>query len=215
MRYLVFGDVHGNLPALEKMLTEEKGNHDQLISHGDVVNYGPWSNECVALLSDLGCICLKGNHEEYFISGAYPGQNEVAKAFFSFCYPFFQKKALITGYMDHYDLAEYRITHTIGNSYIFPDSDLSTHTIDRNYIIGHSHYQFLKWCNGHLLCNTGSVGQNRKFINAIDYVVADVQKQQLELKSLLYDIDMVINQMVSLGYPQICIDYYLQKKRKQ
>ena len=154
MRYLVFGDVHGNLPAIEKMLSEEKGNYDQLISHGDVVNYGPWSNECVELLNSLGCICLKGNHEEYFVAGSYPGRNEIAKAFFSFCYPFFQKNFLIERYINFYDIADYRITHTINNSYIFPDTEISGYAINRNYIIGHSHYQFQKKCNGFILINT-------------------------------------------------------------
>ncbi len=214
MRYLVFGDVHGNLLALEEMLAEERGEYDQLISHGDVVNYGPWSNECVELLHDLDCICLMGNHEEYFIKGIYPGQNEIAKTFFSFCYPFFKKNYMIDHYRNFYDIADCRITHTINNSYIFPDTDISAYTIDRNYIIGHSHYQFQKQYNGFSLYNTGSVGQNRKFINAIDYIVVDEHQHLIELKSLIYDVDKVINKMVSMQYPQMCISYYQLKKRK-
>lgn len=214
MRYLVFGDVHGNLPALEEMLSAEKHNFDQMISHGDVVNYGPWSNECVALLEREGCICLTGNHEKYFLAGAYPGENETVKAFFAFCYPLFYKKESIANYAAHYDVGEYRIVHTLHKDYIYPDTDLSGYNLDRNYIIGHSHYQFQKRANGYTLWNTGSVGQNRAQINAIDYVLFDEEQKRVEMKSILYDVDKVINKMAALNYPQICLNYYRNKKRK-
>ena len=52
----VFGDVHGNLIALEKLFEIEKGTTDLFISHGDIVNYGPWTNECIALLKEISKI---------------------------------------------------------------------------------------------------------------------------------------------------------------
>ena len=50
MRILIIGDIHGNLISLEKLLKIEESNYDLLVCHGDIVNYGPWSNECVELL---------------------------------------------------------------------------------------------------------------------------------------------------------------------
>jgi predicted phosphodiesterase len=213
MRYLVFGDVHGNLPALEKMLAHENGNFDHLISHGDVVNYGPWSNECVALLKTENCICLQGNHEEYFINGTYPGRNLVAKSFFDFCFPKFESKNTIAGYSLFYDVPEYRVIHSIKGEYFFPDTDFSSFTFDRNYIFGHSHYQFHKKVNNYNLYNTGSVGQNRKYINQICYLVLDTENKTILLKTLEYNVDILIDQMRMDKYPQICLDYYSQKKR--
>ena len=79
MKVLVLSDVHGNLPSLEHVLKSEK-SFDLLISLGDVVNYGPWSNECVDLLDTLeNKILLKGNHEDAFLSGTYLGDNIIAK----------------------------------------------------------------------------------------------------------------------------------------
>ena len=64
MKIVVFGDVHGNLPALELMV-DVAGNVDQYVCLGDVVNYGPWSNECVQFISELeNCIKIRGNHED-------------------------------------------------------------------------------------------------------------------------------------------------------
>jgi hypothetical protein len=46
MRILIYSDVHNNLPAFEQML-KEVVHCEAYISLGDLVNYGPWSNECV------------------------------------------------------------------------------------------------------------------------------------------------------------------------
>lgn len=213
MRYLIFGDVHGNLPALEKMLMVEMNNYEVLICHGDVVGYGPWSNECVDLLKNVNCICLQGNHEEYFLNGIYSGKNEIAKAFFEFCFPYFHRQDIISNYRNSYNIQGYKIKHTIRNAYIFPDTDGNTLQLDRNYIIGHSHYQFLKKIGEYELYNTGSVGQNRRFINMIDYLVVDTGQNIADFRSIPYDVDVVINQMAVLNYPLECINYYKSKKR--
>ena len=82
MKIVVFSDIHGNLAALETML-HQNTDADMYISLGDVVNYSPFSNECVDLLETLpNCIKLIGNHEEAFIEGTYKGKHPVAQAFF-------------------------------------------------------------------------------------------------------------------------------------
>lgn len=215
MRYVIFGDVHGNLPALERLLKVEKNNYDQLIAHGDIVNYGPWSNECVELLSTIpGLITLKGNHEINYINGSYSGSNEVAKTFFGFCYPKFSQFELIKKYGTKVQLKDFEVTHTINNSYIYPDSDLSLLSFDKNFIIGHSHYQFDRSFKNKRIINTGSIGQNRKIINVAEYIVYDDDKNFIELKSFRYNIDVIINKMEQDNYPTLCLNYYKNKKKK-
>ena len=210
MRVLIFGDVHGNLPALEIALSRERGNFDRLVCHGDVVNYGPWSNECVQLLAGLDEITLlKGNHEEYFLSGIYPGQNEVARAFFDFCYPFFYHQESILNYASSLVCVDYTVQHTIQNRYIFPDTPLLS--IDKNYIIGHSHHQFKRIVDNFSLINTGSLGQNRKWINVIQYLIYDTDSNTISLKNVVYDHFIIINEMKLRKYPEICVNYYLNK----
>ena len=137
MRYLICGDIHGNLPALELMFKKEIGNYDQFICHGDVVNYGPWSDECVKFLYSIKySILLKGNHENYFLSGLYNGKNEIAKAFFKFCYNRFTQFDLIKNYDNSVELKNFKIQHTILDKYIFFDTKIEN--IDQDYIIGHS-----------------------------------------------------------------------------
>lgn len=211
MRTLILGDIHGNLPALEKVLTMEK-DVDQIICHGDVVNYGPWSNECVRVLSELrNCICLKGNHEEYFLSGAYGGSNQLVKEFFKFCFERFKEKKTIQLYDESVSTGEFLVQHTIFNRYIFLDSEVPS--LDRNYIIGHSHQQFKREISGHTLINTGSLGQNREFINMANYIIYEDSQRNISLKNFTYDIDLVIKEMKSQGYPSDCVNYYTSKRR--
>ncbi|MGL2966860.1 metallophosphoesterase family protein [Flavobacterium sp. XGLA_31] len=215
MKIIIFGDVHGNLVALERLFQLEKSETDGFICHGDVVNYGPWTNDCIRFLNDVpNCVLLKGNHEHYFTDGHYDGTNVIAQTFFKHCYQNFDKTLIsqISNYGVATTIGDFTVQHTINKQYIFADTDISDLLIDRNYMIGHSHQQFFREKDNFKLYNTGSIGQNRQFINQSCYLKYDTDTQKVELKSFLHDIDKVINQMKTENYPQLCIDYYLSKK---
>jgi predicted phosphodiesterase len=216
VRYLICGDIHGNLPALEKLLKIEKGNYDSLICHGDLVNYAPWSNECVQLMESVpNAEILMGNHEEYFINGHFGGSHPVANAFFDFCYSKFTELQTIQDYKDKIELKNFTVKHTVLDKYIFENTDLEGVNFKTNYIIGHSHHQFKRDVNGKKIVNTGSLGQNRKHINIANYIIYDEALNDIELKFFPVDIDLVIDQMRKENYPSICIDYYMNKERKK
>ena len=71
----------------------------------------------------------------------------------------------------------------------------------------------MRFKNEYKLYNTGSIGQNRALINLSCYIKIDTEKETVELKKFIHDIDTVINQMKFDKYPQICLDYYNSKKR--
>ena len=86
MKIALLSDIHGNLPALELAIGNLKGV-DAFLVLGDVVNYGPWSNECVELLEDLtNCVKLMGNHEGYFLQGECSSQIHLSNLFFDICF---------------------------------------------------------------------------------------------------------------------------------
>jgi predicted phosphodiesterase len=212
----IFGDVHGNLIALEKFFKLEKESTDLFISHGDVVNYGPWSNECVQFLNDqTNCKVLKGNHEKFYIEGSYGGTNIIAKTFFEHCIENFNPGLLdiLKKYHEKMVLDDYTIQHTINDSYIFFDTVLDNIMLDSNFIIGHSHQQFRRSVGNNLLINTGSIGQNRQYLNQSCYVKFNTITKKIELKSFLHNIDKVINHMKSVNYPKICLEYYSSKQK--
>jgi diadenosine tetraphosphatase ApaH/serine/threonine PP2A family protein phosphatase len=61
-RTCVIGDVHSNLPALEAVIAAA-GECDSWLCIGDLVGYGPDPNECVARVTELGALCVAGNHD--------------------------------------------------------------------------------------------------------------------------------------------------------
>ena len=167
MKYLILGDIHGNLVALEKVKKHFFNRADVIVCHGDVVNYGPWSNECVDLLDAEDVICLKGNHEEAYLKGFYPGQNELVKRFFATTFDKFTKIETIKTYDEVFENEFIKVMHTINNKYYYPDTDLTGLVLNKNLIVGHSHYPFIREWNKYKFVNTGSVGQNRKKLSLI------------------------------------------------
>ena len=211
MKVLIYSDVHGNLPAFEKMLSIEK-NIDRYICLGDLVNYGPWSNECVDLALSLpNSSIIMGNHEEAFINNYYPGDNPLVQSFFKICHKNFNKLSEIKKFVPFFQLEQFTCTHTINNNYVYPDTSI---VLNDNYIIGHSHHQFKYVSNEYILYNSGSVGQNRMYINEINYLIFDTDSKIIELKSCLYDVNLLIDKMKYLNYPDFCIEYYTSKKVK-
>ncbi len=65
MRTLIVSDIHGNLPALEAVLsTTEAQSCDDIVSLGDHVSFCAQSRAVHERLVGLGAVMLLGNHEE-------------------------------------------------------------------------------------------------------------------------------------------------------
>jgi putative phosphoesterase len=63
--FAVFSDVHGNLPALEAVLSDiERRGVAHMLCLGDLVGYGPSPNEVALLLRDRGIPTLMGNYDQ-------------------------------------------------------------------------------------------------------------------------------------------------------
>ncbi|OGX06453.1 MAG: hypothetical protein A3G87_00870 [Omnitrophica bacterium RIFCSPLOWO2_12_FULL_50_11] len=65
MKYAIISDVHSNLEALERVLSEiKKANIDQVICLGDVVGYGANPSECLMLVREVAAQIIMGNHDQ-------------------------------------------------------------------------------------------------------------------------------------------------------
>lgn len=212
MKVLVIGDIHGNLIALEQVIKGFRYNCDLMVCHGDVVNYGPWSNECVELLEAENCIKLLGNHEEAYIAGYYSGSNVLVKDFFDHTIKDFKHIEIIKKYKERVEIENFEIRHTINNAYYYPDTDLRDLFLVKNTVIGHSHHPFCRYLkDGKSLTNTGSVGQNRANLSVINFAVIDTSSSDVSLVYRSYNPTPLIDKMRAQKYPQDCIDYYLKK----
>ena len=72
MRIAIISDIHGNLEALEPVLTDiEKLQVDDIISLGDHIGYGPDSENVIRRIRQYKLTALQGNHELAVIKPAY------------------------------------------------------------------------------------------------------------------------------------------------
>lgn len=213
MTIAIFSDVHGNLPALEAFITCTIDHVESYVCLGDVVNYGPWNDKCLELVSKLpGIHFLEGNHERLFLGiDSVEQEIELVRDFYKFSNKNFSRGDLISNLPTTYQLGSFICSHTIDDSKIYPDTLIE---YKKNHIIGHSHYQFRIQHLKKEIINCGSIGQNRKWINSINYALMDTKSEVITLCEGSYNFDAFIVEMENQGYPQNCIDYYLAKPRK-
>ena len=63
----LLSDIHGNLPALEAVMTDLRNFEiDQVIVAGDVINFGPFSRQTAEIVIEMGWPVIRGNNE-YFL----------------------------------------------------------------------------------------------------------------------------------------------------
>jgi diadenosine tetraphosphatase ApaH/serine/threonine PP2A family protein phosphatase len=80
MRALVVSDVHGNLQALQAVLSAA-GSFDELWNLGDIVGYGANPNEVIDTVRPLARINVRGNHDRVCCGlSSVAGFNPVAAA---------------------------------------------------------------------------------------------------------------------------------------
>ena len=214
MRVAVFSDVHGNLIALERFVRATQDTVDAYLCLGDVVDYGPWNDECLEIVCQLpGITLLEGNHERLFLGtdDSYL-ESPLVQDFLRHSRRFFSRKDLIVGLRQHHQLGIFECRHTIDGQSIYQDSDLE---VARNYMVGHSHHQFKIHRSGFVILNPGSVGQNRQWIDMVDYSILDTESGKIEMKSVSYDVDQFLSELLGRGYPGDCIGYYANKPRKR
>src|SRR5882762_9115529 len=65
MKIIAFGDIHGNLPALEVALRESRAEgYDVLCHTGDLVGFAPFPEETVNLIRSEKIPGVRGNLDE-------------------------------------------------------------------------------------------------------------------------------------------------------
>lgn len=213
MKIAIFSDVHGNLIALERFVQATQNYVDAYVCLGDVVNYGPWNDECLDIVRRLPNVTLlEGNHERLFL-----GTEDICRElplvqdFSHHSQQFFSREDWVAGLPDHVRLGIFECVHAIDGQSIYQDTPVK---IAGNYILGHAHHQFRINRSGSVIFNPGSVGQNRTWINMADYSILDTKSGVMHMHSVPYDADRFLSELRLRHYPAQCIGYYAGKPRK-
>jgi diadenosine tetraphosphatase ApaH/serine/threonine PP2A family protein phosphatase len=162
-------DIHGNLPALETVLTDAReAGADRWLLGGDYGTPSPWPNETLALLRELpDAIWIRGNGERW-LREAPDDPPQVRAAYDRF-------RGAVTPEVEEWLYALPERAELDGILYVHgsPLSDVESFAPqpqegeermlagvrDRTIVFGHSHQQFRRpGPDGAALVNPGSVG---------------------------------------------------------
>jgi putative phosphoesterase len=78
MRIGLIADIHGNLIALERVLSElQREQVDQIICLGDVAALGPQPHEVLERLRELKCPIVMGNTDDWYLQPLPEGDDEL------------------------------------------------------------------------------------------------------------------------------------------
>lgn len=201
----ILSDIHGNLAALEAVITDAKARGcTRFISLGDIAGYGPQPGECINVLQALSAVNILGNHDSYIIRNENCPRSRVVSQLIEF------QRSILNGQQVAWlrkslsELREGGLFFVHGG----PDDpcDQYLYTITKGMIpqrvrwlfSGHTHVQLIVDYDTCGYCNPGSVGQPRDGDPRAAYAV--MSKNKIVLHRVDYDIDRTVEAMKAFGF---------------
>jgi predicted phosphodiesterase len=183
LKLAVLSDIHSNLAGLHAVTQHIEDWHpDQVVVAGDLVNRGPRPLECLRFVQEKQAACgwltLLGNHEEYVIGHARPGQARSGPEFelkrgsyWTYCQLGGDVSALVAMpfaiHLSAPDGSEVRLTHASmrgtrdGIYRRTPERELREQVgapLPPLFCVGHTHMPLIRRVDGTLVVNAGSAG---------------------------------------------------------
>ncbi len=229
MRYIVLGDIHGNLEALTAVLADAgEAGFDRVLCVGDIVGYGANPKECIEVVRDCDALVVAGNHDwavldkvsiDYFNADARDSIEWTRE----------QLSAADLEYLDAAKLIEVVQEVTLVHSSPFSpeyfdylqtlyDVQLAfDHLATRLCFVGHSHWpvMFLNTTpvdyflreefelppDRRAVVNVGSVGQPRDSDPRACYFIYESEQQTIYLRRVDYDLHPASEKILAAGLP--------------
>lgn len=177
MRIALISDLHGNAVALRAVLESIRESHvDRIVCLGDVATLGPSPHDVLDMLADVGCPCIRGNHDDFLLDAdlveRYTSVPSITKAI-TLCREALSAAELsfvatfqpsLDMDMDGTSLALFHGSPRSNTEDLLattpePELDEALGPHRKAVMIGgHTHVQMLRQDRGTLLVNPGSVG---------------------------------------------------------
>ncbi|MDI6917595.1 MAG: metallophosphoesterase family protein [Thermoplasmatales archaeon] len=214
MKLGIIADVHSNLIALKKVLSELK-DVEMIIHAGDVVGYNPYPNEVIQVFREKGIFSILGNHDRAVITGDTSNFNPVAAE--AVCWT---RNALSDENISFLKSLKKREKIKIGKTsiavihgspwdddeYVY-ENGLSKKFLDEVnaeiLVYGHTHVPCLKRFENGIIINPGSAGQPRDKNPKACFCILDLDKKSAEMKRMDYDINTVMQKIIECKLPDI------------
>ncbi len=223
MKVVFFSDVHGNQYTVEKMLGQlEKERPDALVFGGDVFGYYYGQSRIISLLRSVDCVCLRGNHDQYFLDLLDGKRDEIDLIErYGLTYKDISKRIkdedidFIRTFKTRQDLESngIRMTFVHGSIYnplegrIYPDTQIEDieQYMGIDYVFaGHTHHRMVRELgNGTTILNPGSLGQQRDG-RGCAYGVFDTELKEWIVKEVKYNKELLVSEILSHNeYPKM------------
>lgn len=232
-RIAIISDIHGNIPALQAVLTDIKSRSiSRIFCLGDLIGKGPSSDAAVDLVQKTCEIVIKGNWDDYITktsdhSAVIWHQNKLGKrrldylSELPFSIEFYMSGKFIRLFhasprsiyerIQPWDSQEQRLS-------LFKSSEQCQHELNADVIgYGDIHNAYIQNFSGKTLFNVGSVG-NPLEITQASYAIIEGQyhsKEQstfgIQLIRVPYDIELSVKQAIEDDMPSL--EAYIKELR--
>ena len=226
-RIAFFSDIHGNLQALQAVLTDiETRNLDGAYCLGDLVGYGADPNGVVDLIRDSGVVTILGNYDEGIAwetgdCGCFYRDDEakrVGEASYAFTVATVtaENKDWLRGLQRELRLSvEGKTIHAVHgsprriNEYLLRERDertyerLAASETDDILVFGHTHQSWLRQFGHVVFVNVGSVGRPKDGDPRAGYAIVEVGAGDTTAESVRvgYDVEAAATGISTAGLP--------------
>ncbi len=217
VKFAVFSDIHGNLPALEATLAGLP-SVDAILCCGDIVGYYPDVNEVCEQLQENGVRAIRGNHDAYVVGLLQPDPEKRPIYYTDWTRAHlsehsFQWLASLSAEMqisaDDFSLLVRHASPWDEETYIYANSpSLAKISLKKNeiLILGHTHHPMLIRAGEGFLLNPGSVGQPRDWNPMAGYALIDTESGRIEHRRIDYDFKQFQMRLKSMNWNQDLIE---------
>ncbi|MBL5974851.1 MAG: metallophosphoesterase [Candidatus Leucobacter sulfamidivorax] len=203
----LLSDIHGNYPALSAVLARlDRLGVNELFCLGDTAGWAPQINECCAALRERGAVGVRGNHDDYLVTGRLSGRSATADLCIAY-----QRTVIETEHLEWLGalplvLSAFGIEAVHGGwddpleQYLRePSVEMFTGRQSGLFASGHTHVPLLWEGAGIRYCNPGSVGQPRDSDPRASFAIVDGESMRIE--RVEYDIEATRAAIASAGLP--------------
>ncbi|RLM53941.1 metallophosphoesterase [Halobellus sp. Atlit-31R] len=213
MRVGLISDVHANRPALEAVL-DDMPDVDACVHAGDVVGYGPFPSDVIALFREHDVISIQGNHDRAVLGDFHDNFHEIPKAAAQWTTEQLTdaELAYVESLPIERELYDGRVRVAHGapgkpNTYTYPE-DFAADLLGEEsvLVIGHTHLQAKAEFEEGVVVNPGSVGLPRDGDWRAAYAVLDVEAGTVDLRRVEYPKAETQMKIEKYGLPEVLVD---------
>ncbi|WP_078431215.1 metallophosphoesterase family protein [Metabacillus halosaccharovorans] len=225
MKIAFISDIHGNAVALEAVLEDlKKKNIEKICVLGDICYRGPEPKKSLELIQSLQAEVIKGNADEWVVRGVRQGEvpdgalemmNKEREWIFSnlestdICYlsqlptelhlnehgiEIFAFHATPTSL---FEVIPQNAEDCLLHEKVFSKKDATI------YLYAHIHKPYIRYINGKVIMNIGSVGLPFDGVTKASYGIITIDESgfSTSIERVGYDIEKVMKQYREAGYP--------------